>query len=409
MTLCIILHHNKRDPIFKEILTLLINNGANFKKRDINSWTPMSIAVSYEDEELVRLIYDCYLKSREKKVEKNNNNLAQYLGSMKDLYIELRWKVSIPLLSFLCPNDLIKVWKRGSEVRADFTFVNFKNLHCIRKPSSLMMKYNKTLKKYEILKADHEKNEYYNYMEPLEQDELDMIIKEIMTKKRSNGSFKLLECNLVESEKDGKPVFEKVNGFKARKYLLNLKVKIERKPNELIEYMDLNEYNYLNKDVNIIRARGALNEKDLKANLEDGYHIKNQVVAEGLKELEKEKSMKAYVWVIENCPINSQDGVNLIESIGPANELMDKVKEFFEHPDLQKIIKKNGFPIKIIIPYNIFIDFTFSFKQFKEMDPNCPEMKNIFTPFETFNRHKRKDCQKLYKNQRTRTMYANIK
>ena len=88
---------------------------------------------------------------------------------------------------------------------------------------------------------------------------------------------------------------------------------------------------------------------------------------------------------------------------------MDKVKEFFNHPYLQRIIKKNGFPIKITIPYNIFIDFTFSFKQFKVMDPNCDELKNMFEVFKTFDRHRRKDCQKLYKNHKTRIFYANIK
>jgi hypothetical protein len=246
-------------------------------------------------------------------------------------------------------------------------------------------------------------------MEPLEQDEIDLVIKEIMTKKRMNGSFKLLECNLAESKDGGKQIIEEVNGFQAKKYFLNLKVKIERKPNEVIEYFDLNENNYLNKEVNIIKNRVAFGDKDLRANIEDCYHIKNKYVTSGISELEKEKEMKAYVWVIENSPINSQDAVNLIESIGPANQLMDKVKEFFEHPDLQKIIKKNGFPIKITIPYNIFIDLTFSFKQFKEMDPNCQEMQQIFTQFESYARHKRKDCQKLFKNYKTRTFYANIK
>ena len=128
-----------------------------------------------------------------------------------------------------------------------------------------------------------------------------------------------------------------------------------------------------------------------------------------MNELEKEKEMKAYVWVIVNCPINSQDAVNLLESIGPANQFMDKVKEFFEHPDLQQIIKKNGFPIKITIPYNIFIDLTFSFKQFKTLDQNCKELVDMFKPFDSFQRHKRKDCQKLFKNYKTRVMYANIK
>jgi hypothetical protein len=246
-------------------------------------------------------------------------------------------------------------------------------------------------------------------MEPLEQDEIDLVIKEIMTKKRMNGSFKLLECRLADSEDGEKQTIEEVNGFKAKKYFLNLRVKLERKPNEVIEYFDLNENNYLNKDVNIVKSRVAFGDKGLRENIEDGYHVKNKYVTNGISELEKEKEMKAYVWVIENSPINSQDAVNLIESIGPANQLMDKVKEFFEHPDLQKIIKKNGFPIKITIPYNIFIDLTFSFKQFKEMDPNCQELQQMFTPFESYARHKRKDCQKLFKNYKTRTFYANIK
>lgn len=409
VVLCVILHHNKKDPIFKDILSLLITNGANFKKRDINRWTAISIAVSYNDEEMVRLLYDFYLKSRIIKVENNNINIAKYVGNMKDLYIELKWKVSVPIFSFLCPNDIIKIWKRGSELRGDFTFVDFKSLRCIRKPSSLMLKYNNEYGKYEFLKADHEKKEYYNFMDPLEQDEKDMIIKEIMTKKRMNGSFKLMECHLAESEKDGKHVTEEVNGFQAKKYLLNLKIKIDRKPNELIEYIDLNEYNYLNKDVNIIGSRVGFTDKDFKQSLEDGYHIKNQVVTNSLNELEKEKSMKAYVWVVENCLINSQDAVNIIESIGPANQFMDKVKEFFEHPDLQKIIKKNGFPIKITIPYNIFIDLTFSFKQIREKDKNDPEMKNMFWFLDVYERRKRKDCQKLYKNYKTRTFYANVK
>ena len=403
------LHVNKKDPIFKDILCLLIENGANFKKRDINRWTPMSIAVSYNNEELVRILYDYYLKSRIKKVANNNKNLSNYLSTMKDLYIELKWKVSVPLIGFLCPDDTIKVWKKGSEIRADFTFVDFKNLHSIRNPTSIMFKYNNNFGTYEILKANHVKKEYYNYMDPLEQDEIEMVIKELMTKKRMNGSFKLMECQLIENYENGKKIIEDVNGFKAQKYSLLLKVKIDQNPNEVIEYEDLNENNYLNKDMNIIKKRVAFNEQELNSAIEDGLHVKNKMMKQSLKELGKEKSLKAFVWVIENSPINSQDAVNLIESIGPANQLMDKVKEFFDHPDLQKIIKKNGFPIKITIPYNIFIDFTFSFKQFKVMDPNCDELKNMFKVFDTFDRHKRKDCQKLYKNHKTRMFYANIK
>ena len=144
----------------------------------------MSIAVSYGEEDMVRLMFDFYLKSRIVKVNNNNRNLAEYISKMKDLYIELKWKVHIPLLSFLCPNDTFKIWKRGSEIRADFTFADYKSLRTIRKPSTLMFKINERTQKHEILKATHEKKEYYNYMDPLEPDEIDLVIKEIMTKKR---------------------------------------------------------------------------------------------------------------------------------------------------------------------------------------------------------------------------------
>ena len=99
----------------------------------------MSIAVSYDDEEMIRMIYDFYLKSRIEKVKKNNANLANYLRTMKDLYIELKWKVSIPILSFLCPNDVIKIWKSKDEMRADFTFVDFKNLRVVRNLTSILL------------------------------------------------------------------------------------------------------------------------------------------------------------------------------------------------------------------------------------------------------------------------------
>ena len=43
------------------------------------------------------------------------------------------------------------------------------------------------------------------------------------------------------------------------------------------------------------------------------------------------------------------------------------------------------------------------------MDPNSQEIREMFTPFQSYAKHKRKDCQKLFKNYKTRTFYANIK
>ena len=267
----------------------------------------------------------------------------------------------------------------------------------------------------DIFKANNKKKTYYNFVEPLEQDEIELILDDIMTKKRMNGSFKILECRLEESTEffdSSKKIFEEVNGFQAQKYQLNLRVILENNPTQIIEYNDLTPENYLNKNINdqsLINYVKQSDSKELKDNLEEGLHIKNQTITTSLNELQNEKSLKAYVWVIENCPLNSQDMVNLLESITPANQFMDKVREFFAHPDLQKLIKKNGFPIKIEIPFNLFIDLTFNFKQFKRMNSNDPEMVGLFNQFDEYQQLSRKYVQNLSINYKTRMGFANIR
>jgi hypothetical protein len=54
----------------------------------------------------------------------------------------------------------------------------------------------------------------------------------------------------------------------------------------------------------------------------------------------------------------------MFNSISGANEFTQKIKEFLNDPEIKKIINKNGFPIKIVIPINFFIDVTVTFTKF---------------------------------------------
>ena len=119
--------------------------------------------------------------------------------------------------------------------------------------------------------------------------------------------------------------------------------------------------------------------------------------------------MKATVWVVQNSPINSQDAVNLLESISPASEFMDKVLEFFHHPDIQKIIDNNGFPIKVEIPYNIFIDFSLSFDKYREITEDDNSVITMFDPLNEAQRKTRKEIQDIKTNYKIRAGYSNIR
>ena len=410
--LCVILHSNKKDPIYKKILHLLLENGANYKLKDKNQWTPLSIAISYSDKDMVEILYRYYLKRREEKLRTKSLLVANYFKGMKDFYVELKWKVKIPLLSFLCPNDTFKITKFGANTRADYTFFDYKRLSVIRKQLSFFLKFNDNTKALDVMRVDREKKEYYDPFENLDEEEIQLVLKDLMNKQRMNGSFKILECKLEENSSffdKNKKIFEEIHGFKAQQYTLNLKVRLDQNPTEIIEYFDLNEDNYLDEKANIVKNVKPFGDKDLEKGLQDGLHIKNDTVIKGIKELEKEKKMKATVWVVHNSPINSEDAVHLLESIASANEFMDKVLEFFHHPDIQKIIDDNGFPIKVEIPYNIFIDLTFSFDKYTEILPDNPLAVNMFEPLKTCQRKTRKEIQDIKTNYKLRTGYTNIR
>ena len=410
--LCVILHSNKKDPIYKKILQLLLESGANYKLKDKNQWTPLSIAISYSDKELVEILYRFYLIRREEKLRTKSLLVANYFKGMKDFYVELKWKVKIPLLSFLCPNDTFKITKFGANTRADYTFSDYKRLSVIRKQLSLFLKFNDNTKALDVMRVDREKKEYYDPFENLDEEEIQLVLKDLMNKQRMNGSFKILECKLEEKSSffdKNKKIFEEIHGFKAQQYTLNLKVKLDQNPTEIIEYIDLNEDNYLDEKINIVKSVKEFGDKDLEKGLQDGLHIKNNTVIKGLKELEKEKTMKATVWVVHHSPINSEDAVHLLESIASANEFMDKVLEFFHHPDIQKIIDDNGFPIKVEIPYNIFIDLTFSFDKYTEITPDNSLAVNIFEPLQACQKKTRKEVQDIKTNYKFRTGYTNIR
>ena len=407
-------HINKkefyRNKIFLDILKLLLENEADFKIKNINKYTPLDLASFHKDKEMVSIIYDYYLKRYNFKVKRWGEEFVKYFQNMKDFYFVLKWKVHIPLLSFLCPNDKCPVWKKGVNLRMDTTFKDFKNLKVIRNPFSYLMISNEN-NKIDFFKKDIKKNTFYLQNEQLDDEEKKLIINEIMQNKRMIGNFKLLRCDISESVGffSNEPIFENVNGFISQKYELNLTVKAEQFPIKIIEYYDFNENNYLNKNENIIKSEKNINEKELKEKFKDNFHVKNENFSKSISELEKEKKLKAYVWIANDTFFNSRDCVNLIKILSPVNDLMNKVNEFFSHPDVNKIVEKNGFPIKIQIPYNFFIDFTVSFDKLKTFENNDKELINAFNILHDAKRITRKEADNLKVDYKRRVGYSNIR
>ena len=330
----------------------------------------------------------------------------KYFKQMKDFYVELEWKIEIPVLSFLCPKDRIKIWKKGTQIRIDTTFVNFQKLSVIRENNSHYIKQLPNSDIFEIFKCSRDKQIKYNYYEPLDNEEKEVIVKEILNRKRVKGNFKILKCELKEclSFFDDKKVFEKINGKNAQKFEVNLEVQIELHPDEILIYNQLYCDNYLNKDINIIKGKKKVKENKSK------YIEKINEYDSDIKVHSTKKVLKAYCWAIPNGPIHSGDFLAMINSISSMNDVTEKMREFFGQPQLQELIQQNYFPIKIKIPYNIFVDFTVNFDNFIQFDQDETNFyKDIFEPLESYKIVKRKDEENLVKSDKKRGKYINLR
>jgi hypothetical protein len=107
---------------------------------------------------------------------------------------------------------------------------------------------------------------------------------------------------------------------------------------------------------------------EITDNIFEGFKVKNDLVKKGIIDnisSGEEKTLKANVWMTEDFPIKSDYFMNLIQSLGDANEYVGKLKEFMNHNDVKSILQKDGFPVKIKIPITFFLDMFMAFQGVK--------------------------------------------
>ena len=315
-----------------------------------------------------------------------------FLKTQPNFFLEMKWDVNIkvPLVSYFSPNDVCNIWKFGENVRMNYSFAEFKNLRCVRIPSSwyfiggfslekenfisekdfknsedkgsrnknkenkekiLLGSINKNNKnntkknqkgqkeankknnniletnennkifkissaeESRIIQANWEKNIFFNPHEDFEEEEKNLILKDIMANRRIHGEFKLKKCEISESLGGWykKPVVEKINGWNAKKYEVSITAFFNLHNKEKFYYEDFVKEEYFDekkalKKVVVYSEDG----ENTKKNLADGFKVKNDKMRNALMKMgnKKEKKLKAYVWIADNFPIKSSVNLN---------------------------------------------------------------------------------------------------
>jgi len=114
-----------------ESMQALLSAGADINIENAQKWSALQEAISTGDPEIVgkALQYRLYQRTVGE-LSQHSKAYTEFVESA-DFYVEIRWEVTswIPLVSSLfAPNDVLKVWKIGDELRLDNSLVGFESL-----------------------------------------------------------------------------------------------------------------------------------------------------------------------------------------------------------------------------------------------------------------------------------------
>ena len=111
-----------------ESMQALLSAGADINIENTQKWSALQEAISTGDPEIVSkaLQYRLYQRTVGE-LSCHSKAYSEFIQS-DDFYVEIKWEVTswIPLVSALfAPNDVLKIWKVGHEIRIDNSLVGF--------------------------------------------------------------------------------------------------------------------------------------------------------------------------------------------------------------------------------------------------------------------------------------------
>ncbi|XP_065852088.1 uncharacterized protein [Euphorbia lathyris] len=114
-----------RDPISAEILMAA---GADWSLQNENGWSALQEAVCTREEQIAMIIARHYQPLAWAKWCRRLPRIVASAARIRDFYMEITFHFEssvIPFIGRIAPSDTYRIWKRGSNLRADMTLAGF--------------------------------------------------------------------------------------------------------------------------------------------------------------------------------------------------------------------------------------------------------------------------------------------
>ncbi|RWW71336.1 hypothetical protein BHE74_00020927 [Ensete ventricosum] len=120
---------------------MLMAAGADYSLQNEQGWSALHEAICAREDNLAKIIVRHYQPLAWAKWCRRLPRVVATMRRMRDLYMEITFHFEssvIPFISRIAPSDTYKIWKRGSNLRADMTLAGFDGFRIQRSDQSIL-------------------------------------------------------------------------------------------------------------------------------------------------------------------------------------------------------------------------------------------------------------------------------
>jgi len=350
-----------------KIIDLLFKMGGDPLEKNDEGWSLLEVAASIKNTYIVNMVYKHTRAAKLRLWREKQEVVVEHLAYLPDFYLEIKWDFRsslIPFLSHFTPSDTFKIWKMGSSIRLDFSFLGYNEGAAIVSDTTLLMREKFLIRdqyhKVELAVLDKKNRALVNPLDSPDDDEIKESVKEIISNRVVQGDIKIGEVGWKSSKTIlGNNKVKKIYGRLAQKYKVNFDMEVNTKvlDNCLIE----ESY-----------------EEYIKKITKSKESITTQKVNCGL-------------WISEDFPLKLSQLRVIVKTLAKHNNSFKKLEEYLGNDTIQSILVTYGFPVRIQIPMGHFIYAVVTFTEFKFLEPDFDTYTKTFSIPEGYKLLKRKE------------------
>ncbi|KAL4604920.1 ankyrin repeat domain-containing protein 13A isoform X1 [Arapaima gigas] len=360
-----------------ESVRVLLRHGAEVTKENAKGWTVLQEAVSTGDPEMVQLVLQRrdYLKAST--ALGGVPELLCKIRESPDFYMEMKWEFTswIPLVSRVCPSDICRIWKSGSNLRVDTTLLGFENMTWIRGRRSYIFRGDDSCT--ELMEVNHdeevvdiERFDISREMEEVTLDSMQPAEQEVAKRLTTPIVNTYLDTRHIAFERNKAGIWgwrtdktEVVSGFEAKVFTVNNvnvvirtrtehltdeeKARIKDERNILESLLGTVEQHFSAQGDLTLEYATATNPTAISPEeyFNPDFDLQDRDIGRPIELTIRTQKFKATLWMSEEHPLS------LVEQVTPIVDLMARTSTHFARlRDFINLKFPPGFPVKIEIP-----------------------------------------------------------